>query len=204
MTDIQKRLDTQWSVPDIDPLPNDHRHGLVAVSALALLSAIATSGMLCFITYRLIFWRRYTKIYLGYNQCVVLIYNLLIADFMQSIAFSLNIYWIANNKIHSPSPACFVQGLLIQVGDPGSGLFALAIALQTCMQVVLGRRLEHKWFVTGVVGIWVFEIIMAIIPTATHGGDPFAPTGAWVSILYYRLCIRSNARVVLDQYTLRE
>jgi hypothetical protein len=205
MTEIQKRHVIQWSAANIDPLPDDHRRGLIGVSVLALMSAVTTFGMLSFITYRLIFWKRYTKSYLGYNQCVILIYNLLIADFQQSLAFSLNIHWIASNKIYSPSPPCFLQGLWVQIGDTSSGLFALAIALQTFMQVTLGRQLGYKWFVTGVVGIWVFEIMMAIIPIASNGGDPFAPTGAWVCYVLYQ-CVRMffNTCIVLAEHWLRE
>jgi hypothetical protein len=186
LTEIQKRLVTVWSVANIDPLPDDHRRGLIAVSAFALLSAVTTLGMLSFITFLLIFWKRYAKNPLGYNQCVLLIYNLLIADFQQSLAFSLNIYWIANNSIHSPSPVCFLQGLWLQIGDTGSGLFALAIAVHTFLQVALGRKMGYRLFVAGVVSIWGFVIIMAIIPIASHGGDPFAPAGAWVCLLSVR------------------
>ncbi|KAH8698340.1 G protein-coupled glucose receptor regulating Gpa2-domain-containing protein, partial [Talaromyces proteolyticus] len=166
----------------IDPLPDYHRNGLIAVSTFALLSLVATLGMLLFMTCRLVFWRRFSTAYPGYNQYVILIYNLLIADLIQACAFSLNLYWVSNNKIDSPSAACFMQGLFIQLGDPGSGLFALAIAAHTFMQAVFGRQIEYRWFISGILSIWGFMIIMCIIPIASHLKAPhpvFAPTGAW-------------------------
>jgi hypothetical protein len=177
---LYTRQDGVSSKANIDPLPDYHRRGLIVISTLALLSAVATFSMLMFITFRLIFWRSFSKQYPGYNQYIVLIYNLLIADFQQAMAFLLNIFWIARNRIHSPSAVCFMQGLWIQVGDPGSGLFALAIAVHTFAQVTWGHKLEYKWFVAWIIGIWTFIAVMAIIPIASHGGDPFAPTGAWV------------------------
>ncbi|KAL1968676.1 hypothetical protein VTN77DRAFT_1502 [Rasamsonia byssochlamydoides] len=167
------------SKPNIDPLPDYHRKGLIAISVMASLSAVATFAMLTFTTYRMLFWRGSAKLYPGHNQYVILIYNLLIADFVQALSFLLNIYWIVHNKIHSPSVVCFLQGLWVQIGDPGSGIFALAIAMHTFMQVNLGRKMEFKWFVVAIVSIWGFIALLAIIPIASHGGDPFAPTGAW-------------------------
>lgn len=171
----------------VDPLPDYHRRGLIAVSTLALLSAVATLSMCIFMTVRLVFWRRFGNIYPGYNQYMILIYNLLIADLIQSCAFSLNLYWIATNRINSPSAVCAVQGLFVQLGDPGSGLFALAIAAHTFMQTVFGRKIEYKWFVTGILGIWGFMVVMCIIPIASHwtGPEPvFALTGAWVRLFF--------------------
>jgi hypothetical protein len=164
----------------IDPLTGYHRQGLIAVSTLALASALATSCMLLLITRRMIVVPRNSKEYLGYNQYILLIYNLLLADFQQSLAFLLNIYWISKNSIYSPSTVCFLQGLWLQLGDVGSGMFALTIAAYTFMQVILARKIEHRQFVTIIIGIWCFLALMAVIPIASHGGDPFVPSNAWV------------------------
>ncbi|KAJ5563240.1 Glucose receptor Git3 N-terminal [Penicillium sp. DV-2018c] len=164
---------------DIDPLPANHRRGLIAISVMALLSLIATSVLLIFITYRLIFWRgSYTR-YIGYNQYIILIYNLVLADFQQSLAFILCLRWILTDKIQSGTASCFLQGLWLQIGDPGSGLFVLAIAFHTFLLVVWGRKMSYKVFVYFVVGVWGFVALMVIIPFAVHGGNVFVPSGAW-------------------------
>lgn len=164
---------------DIDPLPLAQRRGLIAVSVMAFLSFIATLSLLSFITYRLIFWRRNYQRYIGYNQYIILIYNLILADFQQSLGFMICVKWIATDKIKSATAGCFLQGLWLQIGDPGSGLFVLAIAFHTFLLVVWGYKMSHKLFVTFVVGVWVFIAAITIIPLAAYGADVFVPSGAW-------------------------
>lgn len=170
---------TSTSNLDINPLPLEQRRGLIAVSIMALLSFIATSSLLGFITYRLIFWKLHFKRYIGYNQYIILIYNLVLADFLQSIAYLICLKWIINNQIQSGTAACFLQGLGLQMANPGSGLFVLGIAFHTFLLIVWGYKMSHKIFVTFVCGIWSMVIIIMIIPLATHGSDAFVPSGAW-------------------------
>lgn len=164
----------------IDPLPELQRSGLIAISALAMVSLIATFSLLCFFTYRFIFWKKYYKRYIGYNQYVVLMYNLAIADFIQGLGFIVSLRWISQNSIHADDPGCFLQGIWVQIGDPMSGVFVLAIALHTFMQVSLGRQVSHRVFVSIVVGLWVFGVILVIIPIAAHGPHVWMPSVAWV------------------------
>ncbi|KAL2786416.1 G protein-coupled glucose receptor regulating Gpa2-domain-containing protein [Aspergillus keveii] len=163
----------------IDPLPHDHRRGLVAVFIMALLSTIATLLLIGFITYRLVFWRSNYARYIGYNQYIVLIYNLVIADLIQSLAFIICAKWYADNKVQASTAACFLQGFWLQIGDPASGIFVLAIAFHTFYMVALGRKLSYKVFVSIVIGLWVFVAILVIIPLGSHGKDVFVPAGAW-------------------------
>ncbi|KAJ5096999.1 Glucose receptor Git3 N-terminal [Penicillium angulare] len=164
---------------DIDPLPEVQRKGLIAVAIMAFLSFVATGTLLLFITYRLIFWRgSYTR-YIGYNQYIILIYNLVLADFQQSLAFLICLKWIVSDKISSGTAGCFLQGLWLQIGDPGSGLFVLAIAIHTFLLVVWGRKMSYKTFVAFVCGVWGFIALIVIIPLATYGADVFVPSGAW-------------------------
>ncbi|KAF7118645.1 hypothetical protein CNMCM5793_008183 [Aspergillus hiratsukae] len=164
---------------DIDPLPATQHKGLIAVAVMAILSFIATLALIVFITYRLIFWRSNYHRYIGYNQYVVLIYNLVIADLQQSLAFLLCLKWIAQDKIEASSAACFLQGLWLQIGDPASGLFVLAIAVHTFLLVAMGHKLSYRVFVSGVIGLWVFVAVLVIIPLAAHGRYVFIPSGAW-------------------------
>ena len=170
---------------DIDPLPSAQRKGLIAVTVMAFLSFIATLLLLLFITYRLVFWRSNYSRYIGYNQYIVLIYNLVLADLQQSLAFLICLKWITENKIEASSAACFLQGFWLQIGDPGSGLFVLAIAVHTFILVALGHKLSHRVFVCGVVGVWLFVAILVIIPLAAHGRFVFIPSGAWVRVFCF-------------------
>nr|CAG8993151.1 G protein-coupled receptor [Penicillium sclerotiorum] len=71
----------------IDPLPPLQKRGLIAIAVLAFISLVSTFSLLCFFTYRFIFWKKYYKRYIGYNQYVVLMYNLALADFIQGLGF---------------------------------------------------------------------------------------------------------------------
>ena len=68
-----------------------------------------------------------------------------------------------------------------------SGLFVLAIALHTFMQVMMGRQLKHRTFVAIVVGLWVVGVILVIIPIAIVGPHVWMPSVAWV-------CTRKSPR----------
>ncbi|EEP79684.1 conserved hypothetical protein [Uncinocarpus reesii 1704] len=163
----------------IDPLPTPHRNGLIAIGVTSLLSAITTVGLFVFITYRLIFWRKYHSAYIGFNQYIILIYNLLIADFQEALGFLLSVQWAAQNSITHDSFVCPVQGWLLQIGDPASGIFVLAIAIHTFLIVVMGRKMSHRVFVWFVVGLWIFCLALVLVPTALYGRKTFAPSGAW-------------------------
>jgi hypothetical protein len=120
------------------------------------------------------------------NQFLVLLYNLLIADMHQALAFLINGVWVASDAIQVGSPVCFLQGWLVSTGDMSGGLFLSAIAIHTYMAVVWDRK-PPQWAVyAGVIGIWVFTYFMAALGIAiTHngksGGGFYVRAGAWVS-----------------------
>ncbi|KAJ5127259.1 hypothetical protein N7448_008038 [Penicillium atrosanguineum] len=176
--ELDRRLTSDVTL-DIDPLPKVQRQGLIAVAVMAFLSFLATGGLISFITYRLLFWKGNYQRYIGYNQYIVLIYNLILADFQQSLAFLICLKWIVSDKIKSGTAGCFLQGLWLQIGDPGSGLFVLAIAFHTFLLVVWGKKLSHRTFVFFVVGVWAFIALIVIIPLGMYGADVFVPSGAW-------------------------
>lgn len=167
----------------IDPLPSLQRNGLIVVSSLASVSLVSTFCLLCFFTYRFIFWKKYYRRYIGYNQYVVLMYNLVLADFIQGLGFIVSLRWIATDSLHATDFSCFLQGIWLQIGDPMSGMFVLAIALHTFMHVSLGRQLGYRTFVAIIIGMWTVGVTMVIIPIAMYGRYVWMPSVAWVSLL---------------------
>ncbi|KAF1947349.1 hypothetical protein EJ02DRAFT_365677 [Clathrospora elynae] len=163
----------------LDPLTPDLRTGLIAVGLFAMMSLISVSALLVFITHRLISWRRHYKEYVGYNQYVVLIYNLLIADLQQSIAFSISFHWLRINKIIAPTAPCFIQAWFLQIGDVASGFFVLAIAIHTWLGVVKGYKLPYKWFVASILIIWSVALLLTLLGPAIHQERYFARAGGW-------------------------
>lgn len=158
------------------------RAGFIAMGVIALISFISALGLLSFLTYRFIFWRKYYKRPLAENQYVVLIYNLLLVDLQQATAFLICLHWITKGHVYYPSAPCVLQGWWIQTGDPGSGLFVLAIAFHTCAVVLRGRQLPYPIFVACVVGLWIFIIILGLIPVGMFGSETFVISEAgWVS-----------------------
>lgn len=172
---------TNLSQYDVSPLPGVARKGLIAIIVIACLSAITTSALLIFIAYRLIFHRSHSSRYLGYNQYIILIYQLIFADLQHSLGYLIFVKWLVEDKITAGSWTCFVQGMWLQLANPGSGLFVLAIAIHTFLAVMLNRKLSYGAFVTLISCIWGFLVIMVIIPIAMHGREAMVPSGAWVS-----------------------
>lgn len=147
-----------------------------------LVSSISTLSLLIFITYRMIYWRRYYDEPIATNQIFVLIYNLLLADFQQALSFLISFYWISQNKLVGPSKACFAQGWLIQIGDMSSGLWVLAIAVHTFISLVGQKVVPMRTFVIAVISLWMFCLILTAIGPIMVRKDFFVPAGAWVSL----------------------
>ncbi|KAK7731350.1 hypothetical protein SLS57_001286 [Botryosphaeria dothidea] len=163
----------------VDPLPDNLRRGLWPVGVFALLSVIATLGLLGWITYRLVSWRKHYRSYVGYNQYVLLIYNLLLADLQQSLSFLISFHWISEGKMLAPSSACFGQAWLVQIGDISSGMFVFAIALHTFFSVVKGRQLPFRVFLICTMVIWGISLMLTVLGPALHGNEYFTAAGAW-------------------------
>lgn len=177
------------SATAIDPLPSLQRRGLIAVSALASISLIATSSLLVFLTHRFISWRSHYRRPLRYNQYAVLVYNLALADLLQGLGFIISLRWISTNSLHAYDVSCFLQGIWLQIGNPMSGMFVLAIAVHTFLQIMLNYQLGHRAFVILLVGLWVLGVAMVIIPIAVVGRYVWLPAIAWVSYPFFRLIL---------------
>ncbi|OJD25670.1 hypothetical protein ACJ73_02958 [Blastomyces percursus] len=163
----------------ISPLPAENRSGVISFFACSLLSVLTTGSVVVWLTYRLIFWRRYYTRYPGRNQLIILVFNLLIADLHQASASLVSPHWLLKNEISIYSPACFAQGWLINFGNVASGMFVLAIAIHTFANVVWRKTSSHAVFVGCVVGIWIFCLLVTALAPALHGRHVFVPTGAW-------------------------
>ncbi|TKA26036.1 hypothetical protein B0A50_05548 [Salinomyces thailandicus] len=155
------------------------RHGLIPVGILATASVISTIGLIGFISWRILNWRMHYKTFVGYNQYVVLVLNLLLADLQQAAAFLISFHWVNENYILAPHPACFAQGWLLHSGDVASAFFVLAIALHTFFTAVYGKRIGTKTFYGGVSGAWIFSYFLTGLGVGMHGSKYFVRAGAW-------------------------
>lgn len=172
----------RWEFRDEVPLLGSDRSLFIAMGIIALISLFSSLSLLTYLSYRFVYWQLYYKSPLAKNQYVVLIYNLLLVDLQQSIAFLISLYWVSIGSVHSGEVACYLQGWWIQIGDPGSGLFVLSIALHTGAVVLRGRQVTFKTFIWCVVGLWAFILILGFIPVGLYGKDVFMVSEAnWVS-----------------------
>jgi hypothetical protein len=179
----------------LDPLPPSLRRGLFAIGTLGLLSICSTALLLCFLTYRLFITQflnpstRHAAKALRQNQSIVLIYNLLLADFQQAVAFVLNYHWAHRNAILAPSVSCSAQGWFITIGDLSSGLFSLLIAAQTFATIVFRYQPSRRLFISGIVLTWSFAFAISMSgPLSRRGADEYyysrADAWCWISPVY--------------------
>ncbi|KAJ6066346.1 hypothetical protein N7444_000099 [Penicillium canescens] len=181
---VDSSLSRRWEFRKESPLEGSDRSLFIAMGVIALFSLGSTLSLVSFLTYRFIYWQRYYKHSLAQNQYVVLIYNLLLVDLQQAIAFLISLYWVSRGGIRFGEPACYLQGWWIQTGDPGSGLFVLSIALHMVAVVLRGRQLPFNIFVYLVIGLWIFILVLGFIPVGLYGSEAFVISEAnwcWLS-----------------------
>ncbi|TLD10730.1 hypothetical protein PgNI_05873 [Pyricularia grisea] len=208
----------------LQPLPEEHRKGLLAVVAVSVASLIGVSLLFLHLTVKLVRWhvkswrrrrqqqqqqqrraspdadRRPPTVDLSLglapehfhsrrqddtgsrrswrrqpapptttpharepNQFVVLLYNLLLADLHQSVAFVMSTVWLRENAILVGSQTCWAQGFLISNGDLAVSLFITAIAVHTYLVIVHGWRPTQKALILSCVCLWMFTYLMAAI-----------------------------------------
>ncbi|KAF1965101.1 integral membrane protein-like protein [Bimuria novae-zelandiae CBS 107.79] len=149
---------------------------LRAVVVLSFLSFISAITLLILLAYRLIQWHRKAK---RTNQFVILIFNLLIADVQQSMAFLLNIEWLRVGSVVVGTPICYTQGWLISTGDLASGVWCFVIGLHTFASVVLDFRVSNKCFCTTIIALWTFIYGISLVGVGMYGKGLYVRSGIW-------------------------
>ncbi|KAF4815987.1 hypothetical protein CGCSCA5_v006926 [Colletotrichum siamense] len=118
------------------------------------------------------------------NQFLVLIFNLLLADIQQALAFLLNVEWLTRNAIEVGTKTCWTQGWFISTGDLASSVFITAIAMHTYISIVRAKMLPTWAFHTAIVMMWGFVYgtgILGVIVTENgkNDGGLYVRAGAW-------------------------
>lgn len=163
----------------LQPLTPTLRRGLIAPAVFGLLSVLSATALLIFIVTRFFSWRQHYKSFIGYNQYVVLIMNLLLADLQQGMSFLISFHWIDVDGILAPTRACFAQGWLINIGDISSGLFVFFIATHTFICAVKGQRISHTTFAVLVILTWVLALLLTALGPLMYREKYFVRAGAW-------------------------
>jgi hypothetical protein len=127
-------------------------------------------------------WRRSSGSHASMNQFLVLIYNLVIADIKQSIAFLLNANSLRHDAVVVGTSTCWAQGWFVSTGDLASSVFIFAIAAHTFLAVVKDYKLPSYLFYSAIVCLWTFVYAMAVIGATMHPDDIYVRAGAWVCL----------------------
>lgn len=162
----------------LSPLTPELNHGLVPVAVFGVLSFSAATCLFLLLSYRMVQWNRKSR---HVNQFIILIWNLLLADIQQSLAFLLNAKWLVEDQIHVGTTSCWAQGWFVSTGDLASGTWSFAIGLHTFATVIFGYRMSNTKFAIAVVFIWTFVYAMAVTGIALHPSDIYVRAVAWVS-----------------------
>lgn len=94
----------------LDPLSPVLQRGLTAVAVFGILSLVASTGLFLFLSYKLCRWYYKGHLANGANQFLLLIYNLLLADIQQAMAFSLTAVFVARDKVEVGTTTCWANG----------------------------------------------------------------------------------------------
>ena len=157
-------------------LPHNIVPWLRAVTVFGFISLIASVSLLLIIGYKLITWQIRSK---RSNQFVILIFNLLLADTQQAIAFLLNVEWLRVGSVEVESSICFAQGWFVSTGDLGSGVWCFAIGLHTFASVIMDYRLPSRYFGLAIAMMWTFVYAISCIGVGMHGDKLFVRSGVW-------------------------
>lgn len=149
---------------------------LRAVVVFAFLSLVTTSCLVFVLAYKLVRWRLKSK---QSNQFIILIFNLVCADLLQSLAFFLNVEWLRVGSVQVGTRLCFLQGTLISTGDLSSGVWCFVIALHTFASVILDYRLKPRPFYLAIFLSWAFIHVISWIGPGLYPHNYYVRSGVW-------------------------
>lgn len=94
------------------------------------------------------------------NPFPILVYNLLLADMMEAIAYAMSIKWVVADGIFAPSAACWAQGWFGSTSNLAASLFLSVISINSFLTIVLGYRMP-RWGLYACIGfIWAFVLLI--------------------------------------------
>lgn len=123
------------------------------------------------------------------NPFPILVYNLLLADMQEAMAYGLSIHWLSEDGIFAPSSVCWAQGWFGSVSNLGASLFLSAISVTTFCTIVLGYKPSRRVLYAVITCIWLFTYgintagvlcAMRSTPVVKMGEAYFMRANVWV------------------------
>lgn len=125
------------------------------------------------------------------NPFPILVYNLLLADMLEAIAYGMSITWVVSDGIIAPSPMCWAQGWFGSMSNLAASSFLSAISINSFLTIVLGYRMPRWGLYFWISAIWTFVLLINAagvlqaeggkLRTAS-GESYFMRANVWVSI----------------------
>ncbi len=188
----QSALHEQTS--SLSSLPPGIGHSLIVLSAIAGLSLVTTLGLSSLLASILI-----KRHFAGQraNQVMILLFNLLLANLQQSMAFVLSVVWVRRNRVDTGTAVCFAQGWFISTGELASVAWCLAIAVHAFASAAYDHELSRPSFYFAIGCLWTFVYVCAIVGIAIHPEDVYVGPGPWVRVLlssdcYTGFCVHTS------------
>ncbi|KZT38160.1 hypothetical protein SISSUDRAFT_1062185 [Sistotremastrum suecicum HHB10207 ss-3] len=164
--------------------------GLTLTSEAALFSMIAVTGTLSYIGIKVVnAWRRRRRPWRLFKRPLdVYVFSLLSSDLVQSLGGVMSLKWVHEQSV-TCSSYCSGQGIMQNMGETGSAMATIAIAIHTFLVIVFRWRIERLWFPILVVSaIWIFCILFPIINWARFRKDqepflfpsPYCSSWCWI------------------------
>jgi len=138
---------------------------------------------------------------------------LILCDFVQGIAFAINLRWAGAGVIREGT-ACTVQGVLDQIGNLGTALWSLLMCFQTFCLLFLQVRPHPSFEIFATGFVWSIVTILPIVgPLAIQDkrGSFWSISGIWcwigpkysdIRLLYLYAWIFATLASCLCMYTL--
>jgi len=167
---------------EVVPLTEANRTGLMAIGCIAFVSSLFAFALVAFMTWRMM-RLRYKDGKPVRNQVVILIYNVMIASFIQSMSLIFSFDWLRQGHVPGPTTTCFAQGWLLHIGNLAAGLFVMCISIHTLVNKVIKKDCPECVFLLVVLGLWLSAFLIASVGAMVKGNGFFVRVGvAWVSL----------------------
>lgn len=166
-----------------DPLTQSMRIEMTIVTVAACISFVTTVALIIYLSHLGVLALRTKERVPQHFYSLFLVFNLLIGNAIESLAFSLDLVYLIMDEV-SLGPMCTAQGMILQVGDMLGSAFTTAIALQTFCILIFRKNTSKRVFYGLILFVWFFSIFLgAPMPAIDSHFKPglqyYTLAGAW-------------------------
>lgn len=139
------------------------------------------------------------------NPLLLLIYNLILADVVLSLAYMNNISWLRMDGIIAKTSTCFAQGWTVSFGCLTTSAFLFAISIFSYAGIIRGYKAKSRDVGIACSIVWILSLLLASLgPMVVHDGTFYGRETNWVSLclLHVQLSLFWFAKVACNHIVL--